>query len=133
MKAIQLDSLNAISTAPATGEDREFLTAKWAQVNEHGVSEKFDGQFFLLKKIGFGAQLRLLSAGSLTDQTVALLVERIRFGEKGEEKLTYEKARELVESDSPLIAAICNAAWAHLKEMKEVLDAEAAVGNAPNH
>lgn len=133
MKAIQLDSLNAISTAPATGEDREFLTAKWKQVNEQGVEEEFDGQFFLLKKIGLGSQLRLLSAGSVTDQTVALLVERVRFGEAGEEKLTYEKARELVETDSPLIAAICNAAWAHLKEFKDVLDAEAAVGNAAKH
>lgn len=119
MKAIQLDALKAISTSKTRSEEREKITVSWKQQNENGDVEEQQGDFYLIKSLSYGAQLRLITAGSITDQTVALLVERVRFGEAGEDRLTYEQARDLVETQSPLIAAVCNAAWSRLKDFKE--------------
>lgn len=122
MKAIQLDALKAISTSKTRSEEREKITVSWKQQNENGDVEEQQGDFYLIKSLSYGAQLRLITAGSITDQTVALLVERVRFGEAGEDRLTYDQARELVETQSPLIAAVCNAAWSRLKDFKEADD-----------
>lgn len=146
MKAIQLDSLKAISSATAKEDDRERLEVKWFEINEEGKEEEFDGHFFLLKNIGYGPVLRLSAAGDITARTAALLVERVRLGDNGEQKITYEDARNWIESDSPLVAAICNKCWHRLKEINDQFEAEAkaaaeaaklaggdAEGNAAKH
>lgn len=82
------------------------------------------GEFWLIPDAGLSvaAKKRVQTAsikGDVLELNICLLIDRVRFGETGEEKLNAVTARSAAEDPNPMFEAILDKAQETLKEWRE--------------
>lgn len=90
------------------GNKTETVTAECWLIKDHGLS--------------FAAKQRVQNAAikqDLLELNLCLLVDRIRFGEDGGEKLNAATARKMAEQPNDLFGALIDAAHAKIKALRE--------------
>ncbi|WP_339617198.1 hypothetical protein [uncultured Gilvimarinus sp.] len=90
-----------------------------------GKSKKtVSGECWLLtdKSLSFAAKQRATTATArqdLLELNLCLLVDRIRFGDDGSEKLNSATARQMVEQPNELFSALIDAAYVKIKALRD--------------
>lgn len=98
-----ITNLNDLLAKASTPSQSQMVkrTGEWVREDEHGNEIKESFEVFILRDIPFAAQERIYLGDEETPEAGSMcrgIAERLRFGEHGNERLTYKQAAELPSS-----------------------------------